>query len=515
MAEGARKSQEKGDPPGEKGKEDGDEGDAAGSVALKKEIGLLSACGIIVGNIIGSGIFVSPRGVLENAGSVGLALAVWGATGAITAVGALCYAELGVAIPRSGGDYAYVTHVFGGLAGFLRLWIAVLVIYPTNQAVIALTFAHYALRPLLPCDPPEPALRLLAAACLLLLTWVNCASVRWATRVQDVFTAGKLLALALIILTGIVRICQGWHSWLSPARAFWSWGAGPSGGSLALACLQGSFAYGGWNFLNYVTEELVQPHRNLPRAIFISIPLVTFVYVFANVAYVTALSPQEILESSAVAVSFGERALGSMAWVMPLAVALSTFGGVNGSLFTCSRLFYAGARERHLPALLAMIHVRRRTPIPALAVTCVSTLLMLVTGDIETLINYVGFVNYLWYGVTVAGLVVLRRRATARHSLQVPLVFPALFLLVWAALLLFSLWSEPLACGLGLGVMATGAPLYLLGVRGGRRLPALRRALAALTLFGQRLCLVVYPQGQEPPGAEPPAPHGEPPAPHT
>ncbi|KAM8793638.1 large neutral amino acids transporter small subunit 2-like [Eudromia elegans] len=189
-----------------------------GGVALKKELGLLSACGVIVGNIVGSGIFVAPGGVLAQAGSVGLALAVWALAGAVTAAGALCYAELGLAVPRAGGDYAYVKEAFGGLLGFLRLWVAVLVVFPSNQgvtmgsmvtpwflrlwvavlvvfpsnqAVMALTFAQYALQP------------------LLLLTWVNGASARWATRVQDVFTAGKLLALGLVIAVGLVHLCRG------------------------------------------------------------------------------------------------------------------------------------------------------------------------------------------------------------------------------------------------------------------------------------------------------------------
>nr|XP_041568849.1 large neutral amino acids transporter small subunit 2-like [Taeniopygia guttata] len=495
----------RGKNPKKEEKEDEEEG----GVALKKEIGLLSACGIIVGNIIGSGIFVAPRGVLAHAGAVGPALLIWGLSGAVTALGALCYAELGVALPRPGGDYAYVGHAFGPLVGFLRLWISVLVIYPTNQAVIALTFANYVLQPLFPtCGTPEPALRVLAAACLLVLTWVNCGSVRWATRVQDVFTAGKLLALALIVGAGAALIARGEHEWLRPSRAFPA-GPGPGAGPLFLACLQGSFAYGGWNFLNYVTEELRQPRRNLPLAIGISIPLVTFLYVAANVAYLAALSPREILQSPAVAVTFGERVLGPLAWVMPLAVALSTFGGVNGSLFTCSRLFYAGAREGQLPALLAMIHVRRHTPVPALLLTCVSTLLMLVTGDIDTLINYVGFVNYLWYGVTVAGLLLLRRREPRLpRPIKVPLLCPALYLLFWGALLLFSLWTEPLVCGIGLAVTATGAPVYLLCLRGGPRPPALRRALARLTLFGQRLLLVVYPGGGGAP--ERPSPTPEP-----
>ncbi|XP_028351668.1 large neutral amino acids transporter small subunit 2-like [Physeter macrocephalus] len=169
MEKGARhrNNTEKNHPGGSESEASPETGSGGGGVALKKEIGLVSACGIIVGNIIGSGIFVSPKGVLENASSVGLALIVWIMTGLITAVGALCYAELGVTIPKSGGDYSYVKDIFGGLAGFLRLWIAVLVIYPTNQAVIALTFSNYVLQPLFPtCFPPESGLRLLAAICL-------------------------------------------------------------------------------------------------------------------------------------------------------------------------------------------------------------------------------------------------------------------------------------------------------------------------------------------------------------
>ncbi|XP_072271186.1 large neutral amino acids transporter small subunit 2 [Pyxicephalus adspersus] len=497
MAEGARLRTSAEKIPDEQGQDSGSGSSSggAGGVALKKEIGLVSACGIIVGNIIGSGIFVSPKGVLENAGSVGMALIVWIVTGVITAVGALCYAELGVTIPKSGGDYSYVKDIFGGLAGFLRLWIAVLVIYPTNQAVIALTFSNYVLQPLFPtCFAPESGLRLLAAVCLLLLTWINCSSVRWATRVQDIFTAGKLLALALIIIMGIVQICKGEYFWLEPKNAFENFQE-PDIGLIALAFLQGSFAYGGWNFLNYVTEELVNPYKNLPRAIFISIPLVTFVYVFANIAYVTAMSPQELLASNAVAVTFGEKLLGVMAWIMPISVALSTFGGVNGSLFTSSRLFFAGAREGHLPSVLAMIHIKRCTPIPALLFTCLSTLLMLVTSDMYTLINYVGFINYLFYGVTVAGQIVLRwKQPDIPRPIKVNLIFPVIYLLFWAFLLVFSLWSEPVVCGIGLAIMLTGVPVYFLGVHWQNKPQCFNNFVDAMTRAGQKLCVVVYPQ---------------------
>uniref|UniRef100_H3APS3 Solute carrier family 7 member 10 n=1 Tax=Latimeria chalumnae TaxID=7897 RepID=H3APS3_LATCH len=331
------------------------------------------------GNIIGSGIFISPKGVLEHSGSVGLALIIWVLGGGITILGSLCYAELGVAIPKSGGDYSYVTEVFGGLAGFLLLWSAVLIMYPTSLAVIALTFSNYVLQPVFPdCIPSYHASRVLSTVCLLLLTWVNCSSVRLATRIQDVFTAGKLLALGLIIVIGLVQICREKVFHIIPNLEF-KWMA-PSVGQVALAFLQGSFAFSGWNFLNYVTEELVDPRRNLPRAIFISIPLVTFVYAFTNIAYFTAMSPQELLSSNAVAVTFGEKLLGVMSCVMPISVALSTFGGINGYLFTSSRLCFSGAREGHLPSFLAMIHLKHCTPIPALLV-CVSSIYSLVLSN--------------------------------------------------------------------------------------------------------------------------------------
>ncbi|XP_068423636.1 large neutral amino acids transporter small subunit 2 isoform X2 [Clinocottus analis] len=477
-------------------------GAAAGpsGVTLKKQIGLLSACAIIIGNIIGSGIFVSPKGVLENAGSVGLAIIVWVSTGVVTAIGAICYAELGVTIPKSGGDYLYVNDIFGSLAGFLRLWIAVLIIIPTNQAVFALTFSNYILQPLFSsCLPPESSTRLLATACLLFLTWVNCSSVRWAMYVQDIFTTGKLLALVLIIILGVVEVVKGHYYWLQPVKAFETF-RDYDVGHLALAFLQGSFAFAGWNNLNYVTEELVNPIRNLPYAIFISIPVVTFVYVSANLAYITAMSPKELLASNTVAVvrkcsrTFGDKLLGVMSWIMPISVALSTFGGVNGSLFTSSRLFFSGAREGHLPRLLAMIHVKNCTPIPALLFTVSSTLLMLCTSDIYTLINYLGFISYLFYGITIAGQIVLRiKEPDLYRPIKVNLMLPMIYLLFWAFLLVFSFYSEPVVCSTAVAILMTGVPVYFLGVYWENKPRCFYNAIGKITHLCQKLCMVVCP----------------------
>lgn len=197
------------------------------------------------------------------------------------------------------------------------------------------------------------------------LTFVNCYNVKWATAVQDWFTFAKIIALLLIVSCGAWQLYQGrGYEHLSYPKSFE--GTTTSPGHISLAFYSGLFSYAGWNYLNFVTEELKEPTKNLPRAIYISLPLVTIIYLLANVAYFTVLTPSELLSSNAVAVTFGDRMLGSFSWVMPLSVALSTFGGLNGGIFASSRLFFVGARNGHLPRSLSMINLKYFTPMPSL-----------------------------------------------------------------------------------------------------------------------------------------------------
>lgn len=459
------------------------------TVQLKRKIGLVNGVGIIVGSIIGSGIFVSPKGVLMEAGSVGLSILVWCLCGFISLVGALCYAELGTTITRSGGDYAYILEAFGPFFAFLQLWVNLIVIRPTAQAIVALTFAYYTLQPIFPtCAPPDVAVRLLAALCISILTFVNAMSVRAATRIQDIFTVAKLFALLTIIGTGIVMIGMGETEYLELGMESTS----SDVGKISLSLYSGLFAYAGWNFLNFVTEEMKDPFKNLPRAIYISIPIVTAVYVFANVAYFTVISPQEMLASNAVAVTFGNKLFGVMAWIIPIFVALSTFGGVNGLLFTSGRLFFVGARQGHLPDLMAMISVNHYTPMPALLFTGGMSLLMLVSNDIFALINYMSFVQWLSVGASVLGMVYLRfTKPKMPRPIQFPLIIPFTFLIAVLFLLVVPLYAAPRDTGMGVLITCSGIPVYILGVMWKTKPKAFRDFLEGVTHLGQKSMGVV------------------------
>ncbi|XP_069112799.1 large neutral amino acids transporter small subunit 1-like [Argopecten irradians] len=460
-------------------------------VELKRRITLFNGVAIIVGSIVGSGIFLTPKGVLEGAGSVGLSLVVWAGCGVISLVGALCYAELGTTITRSGGDYAYMLEAFGPCMAFLQLWANLIIIRPTAQALVALTFAYYVLQPSFStCDPPLMALKLLAALCISILTFVNVYSVRAATRIQDIFTVAKILSLIIIIITGFVLIAQGETEYFeNPFQP--SAGKGGDVSGISLALYNGLFAYAGWNFLNFVTEEMIDPFKNLPRAIYISIPIVTAVYILTNIAYLTIISPYEMLNSNAVAVTFGYKVFSVMAWIVPVFVSLSTFGGVNGLLFTSGRLFFVGAREGHLPDFLSMIHHRRFTPMPAMLFTGALSLIMLIADDVSSLINYMSFVQWLSVGMSIVNLIYLRFTQPDRHRpIKFPLFVPFLFLVFVLFLLIVPLYAAPYDTGMAVVIVLSGIPVYVLGVVWKSKPKIVIEFIESCTVLGQKVCEV-------------------------
>jgi amino acid transporter len=462
---------------------------AATETKLKREIGLVDACSIIVGIIVGSGIFVSPKGVLLHSGSVGVALLVWLASGLLSLVGALCYAELGTMIPKSGGDYAYIYEAFGPLPSFLYIWVALLVIMPTGNAIIALTFANYILKPIFPeCSPTDDAVRIIAGLVITLLTAVNCINVKWSTRVQDFFTVAKVLALVVIILTGFVYLALGHTGNIQqPMKDTTS-----SPGHIALAFYSGLFSYSGWNYVTFVTEELKNPTRDLPRAIYISLPLVTAIYVLANIAYFAVLTPTQILSSNAVAVTFGDKLLGVMRWLMPFFVACSTFGSVNGGIFASSRLLFVGAREGHMPKFMSLITVDRCTPAPCLIVMGLITLAMLTTSDVFILINFTSFIESVFITMSVAALLYLRwTQPKLERPIKVNILLPVFFFVVCTFLVCLPIYVTPFVVLVGSGIILSGLPVYYIFIHQQERAKCTSKAMMVLNILVQKLCMAM------------------------
>lgn len=370
-------------------------------------MGFVSGTALIVGTMIGSGIFVSPKGVLQRSGSVGLSLIVWIGSGLISLLGALCYAELGTLITKSGAEYSYILESFGGLLAFLFSWISVFVLKPAMLSIICMTLSEYIVQPFYPeCQADSFAIKLITIFFIITITYVNCYSVSLATSTQNIFTAAKLLAIIIIVIGGAVHLLQGNTEHISKGFE-----GSKSVRDIASSFYYGLWAYDGWNNLNYVTEELINPYRNLPLAIIFGIPIVTVCYVLVNISYMSVMTIEEILISDAVAVTWGNRILGFAAIIMPISVALSSFGAGNGSCFTSGRLAFVAAREGHLIDVLSFVDMSRYTPSPALVFNAFLSIILVIPGNIESLIDFFSFTAWLFYGVTMLALIVLRYKA--------------------------------------------------------------------------------------------------------
>jgi len=390
----------------------------AGTQELDRRLGPLEAFSLVVGRIIGSGIFRTPAPIMALTGALGPFTAVWIIGGAATLLGAFCFAELVAMLPRSGGPYAYLHAAYGPTWAFLRGWAMFAVSETAAIAAVALVCAEYtnslwtlaAGRSL-----GRPIEVVLALAVIWSLTAVNCRGVGAGGRLQNGITALKLVAIAVVVAAGFGRAGQagglgGGGAWW-PERLDW-------GGVLAIgaALRYAFFAYSGWEGATYVAEEVREPSRNLPRSMLVGIAAVMALYLATNAAYLNQLSVAQVAGAKWVAADAMQCALGAAgAAVIAAAVVINTFGNVNAQVLVKARTWHAMGRDGLFPAALGRVSASTRAPVAALVVQAAwASVLLIVAGfaanAYETIIDYFTFTSAVFNISTFAAVWVLRRK---------------------------------------------------------------------------------------------------------
>ncbi|XP_046560372.1 b(0,+)-type amino acid transporter 1-like [Haliotis rubra] len=395
-------------------------------LTLKKEIGLFSGISFVVGTIIGSGIFITPQGVLMNTGSVGLCMVVWSTGALLSLLGSLTFTELTSVTRTSGGEYAVLLKTFGPIPAFMFVWSIEIARNPASRAVQCLTFAEYLSTLLELCGSPEPPKKLIAICVLVVLAFTTSYSVRLSARIQVFFTAAKLGALIVIIIGGLVKIGQGTLSELPTGFD----GSVTVISNIALSYYSIMFAYGGWNNVNFLIEEVKDPQRNGPLSSIIGVSIVGVVYILTNISYLAVMTRDEMYQSTAVAQTWGDRVLGRASWIIPICVMMSVYGSANGGIGTASRIQFAAARDGNWWEFLSFISVKRYTPMPTIICHVLIAMCMVLQGTITTLINFLSFTSWVFYCACALCCIVLRFKIKDDPKrIKVPILIPIIFML--------------------------------------------------------------------------------------
>lgn len=409
---------------------------------------------IVVGGLIGGGIFLNPY-IAAGRTESGLALLlVWVGAGVLTLIGALCYAELGARRPHAGGSYVYLREAFGPLAGFLFGWTMLLVIYSGSSAAVATIFASYAAAVFgLPTSMITP----LAAGALAFVALINLFGLKLGAQVHNLFTVLKLLAVAALVVCGLFLAGAGSKDVLAPDPAFA--GVGFMGAALPVL-----FAYSGFTYLNNLAGEVAEPQRTLPRALFIGMVLVITAYALVNLAYLAVLGHDGLAASHTPAADVMQRVFGSTgAKLMAIGIAISTLGFCNITLVSGARVLQVMGDDGLFFRSVARLHPVHRTPNVALLLLSGWAIVLVLSGSYGQLLDYATFGDWLACAVGVATLFWYRRREGNQASFRVPgyPVLPLIFIGTVGLVVVQSLQNSPKNTGIGLLIMAAGIPVYL------------------------------------------------------
>ena len=438
---------------------------------LARAIGLRSAILFVVGSVIGSGIFLTTGGMAVVIPSASLLIAAWVLGGILAIAGGLTYAEMGAMFPRSGGVYVFLKEAYGPLTAFLYGWAALFVVISGGIAAVAVGFATY-LAYFLPELASSSVLglngtKLVAAAVIVLLGAINYTGVRSGNMVNVVTTAAKVGALASLPIMALAA-ARVHPAFLPIVPA----GLERPAASFGIAMIAVLWTYEAWYFITYAAGEVKDPQRNLPRALFGGILLLTLIYVVVNVAYLYALSIDEMKGTTRIAERAATALVGPAgASFVALTVVVSTFGNNAAAILAGSRLLFAMASDGVFLPAARRVHPRYRTPHIAIVALTVWSALLALSGTYEQLFTYVMFASILFSVAAGAALFRLRQTMPDRprpyRAWGYPVV-PLVFIAGSAAFVLNTLFERPVESFAGMGLVALGLPAYWYWGRRGR-----------------------------------------------
>ena len=427
-----------------------------------RRLGVFDTTMVVIGGIIGAGIFLNPAIVAQRVHSSAFILAVWVLGGAVALVGALAFAELGARRPEAGGGYIYLTETFGPPYAFLYGWTFLFIINSGGIAAVSVTFARYAVDLFaLSSSWVKP----LAAALLIGLSGVNYLGIRSGSITQNIFTVLKLLALATLIAVGIFFSGVGAQTRETLA---------PIGGinvlrALGIALIPVLFAYGGWQYQNNIASEILNPRRTIPRAMIIGMAVVVAVYVLANVAYLKTLGAAGLETSLAPAADTMRAVTGPVGGALIAAgIMFSAIGFVNTGILSAPRMLQAMAADGLFFRFAARLHPKYKSPSGGILIQTVWALALALSGTYGQLLDYVVFGDWIFFALIVATIFPYRRRDrdqpssdTSAYRMPGYPLLPALFIIVAGFVVLSAIWSNPRNAALGVVLIAAGIPAFL------------------------------------------------------
>lgn len=432
---------------------------------LRRIIKLPQATAIVVGIIIGASIFVQPSEITGKVPTVTGVFLVWFFSGLLTFFGALVCAELASIFTRTGGVYVYLKEAYSPSVGFLWGWAMFWSMHSGIIAAIAVIFARYTAY----FFPMSSIMqKVIAIVVVLLLSVINYLGIKQGSTVQTIFTLGKILAIALIIVVGFTLGSRLPEHFIASESA----DVGFSFSHFLLAVAAGLFAFGGWHMVTYNSEETVNPKKTIPRALMLGTMIVTICYIAMNAVYMYILPLNRVASSTRIAADAADVLVGYGGGAfMSALVVFSTFGALNGIILCGPRVYYSMSKDGLLFSWLGDIHHRFRTPHKAIALQAFWSGVLIATGTYRTLFTRVVYTEWIFFGLMAIGLFLFRRRPGIKRSFSIwgyP-VIPAIFIVSSFAIVINQVISDPKESLFGLSLVILGLPVYYFWIRRQRK----------------------------------------------